>query len=84
MIGVKQIILISAIFLTGCSTTNGKNISCDFVVGSYESENDRREKERNNGQSHKKNNEDTVNGILSVISGAIGRAVSGSSKDECT
>lgn len=80
----KTIILLFSIILSGCSTTSGKNITCDFVVGTYENESERRERNQNKGESLKSDNVDVANGILDVIFGAVGRSTTDSKKDKCT
>ena len=78
---ITPIIFISTIILSGCSTTNGKNISCDFVVGAHESS--QRDNEPNSSSASKTTTNDKINGVLSVISGAINRSATGSSQDGC-
>ena len=84
----KFLILIPLLFLlvSGCTSTNGKNISCDFVIGAYESEQVRRDRNNSRDRKHNQDSIDTVNGVLSVIFGSINRAKSSSNKkqDKCT
>lgn len=87
----QMIIVLFTFVLSGCATTSGSNLTCDFVGGTYESEEKERQKQeiyRDEGyrgeldeagdRSH------VVNGILNALVGVIDRYANDSEEDDCT
>jgi len=74
---IKRLITITLLVLTaGCSSTNGAQMSCDFVEGAYNSQRDRESHYSHWSSKEKQHNDDIINGLLSVISGSINRSLS--------
>lgn len=78
-------LLVLLITISGCSSRQAANATCDFVYGAAESEHDRKIESNLRGHEHKADNDDTINGLFAVLFGSLNRAMSSSEKnDSCT
>ncbi|KGJ92395.1 hypothetical protein [Colwellia psychrerythraea] len=78
-------ILVLLITISGCSSRQTANATCDFVYGAAESEHDRKVENNLRGRKHEADNDDILNGLFSILFGTLDRSMPSNEKStKCT
>jgi len=79
---IHIISIVLLLTLSGCSSRQAANASCDFVHGAAENEHDRKRENNSRGRKHEADSDDAINGFFAVLLGPLNRAMSHSEKSD--
>lgn len=61
------VLCLGVCLLSSCASYQVAEKSCEFVKGTYESEQARKKQNNRNGRHHEKDNIDMINGVLALF-----------------